>query len=741
MKRIALVGSYPPRKCGIATFTHDLNKGIKQNGIETAIVAVNDGIQQITYPHEVEFEIDQNEVASYINAASFLNTNNFDAVIIQHEFGIYGGRDGSHIIQLLKRLQIPVITTFHTIIDEPSSNQRNTLIEITKLSHKIVSISQKGIEILQNHYQVSETKYRHIHHGVHKIKTDQIQETKQKLGIQAKHLLLTFGLLSKNKSIEVVINALPEVVRQYPDTVYIVLGATHPHVLKREGEEYRHSLIRLVRKLKLEKHVIFIDRFVSNTELFKYLNACDIYIMSYLGEKQISSGTLIYTMSAGKPIISTPFWYAKEMLSNNRGLFFDFNNASQLSEKIIFLLSNKHQRDTIAKNALALAKKCYWPKIGKQYIDLVSSTVRQAVLSPTHHQLVAEHSPSFTLPPLNLHHLRVLTDSTGILQHSRFNIPDRSHGYCLDDNARALLLAVLLQNEVQDIDKLNRLTNIYLSFIDYAYNTSNGMFRNFLSYERKWLEEAGSQDSGGRIMWALGYTVSNTADSNFYYHSKHMFNRALEGCHHLSHPRAIAYLVLGFMYYLQTHRDTNVLKMLEQKTNQLYSYFDHTIDTEWIWHDGVVTYGNSRIPQALIQAGMQLNKPYLSERGLKILDWLIGKQFADSIFVPIGNKGWLTPQGKAMFDQQPLEAHGMIDACLQAEAYTNNEKYEEYALQAFAWFTGENILSEIIYDFATGGCRDGLHATGVNLNQGAESTLSWLISLIRISQYLRNKNK
>lgn len=740
MNKIALIGNFPPRKCGIATFTKDLLEGIRSNGTTTSVIAMNDGLKTYNYPPDVEFEIEQNEIVSYIKAANFLNSNNFDAVILQHEFGIFGGRDGRHIIQLLKRLQMPVITTLHTILDKPTESQKAVLHEVAGISKKLISISKKGIKILQDTYGISASKCEHIQHGVHKIEIQDTDKIKQKLGVDAKKVLLTFGLLSKNKSIEVVIKALPRVVEKHPDVIYIVLGETHPHVLKHEGEDYRHSLIRLVNRLKLEKNVIFINRFATNKELFEFLRISDIYVIPYLGENQISSGTLIYTMGADTPIISTPFWYAKEMLADNRGLLFDFNNSEQLSEKIIYLLDNETERKRISGNALALAEQCYWPNIGRQYVELLQTLSREE-MAATLYQMANDMEFAFPLSPVNLVHLRVLTDDTGILQHSRYNIPDRTHGYCVDDNARALMLSVMLQSDVQDIDELNRLTSIYLSFTDYAFNPSNGKFRNFMSYERKWLEEEGSEDSAGRTMWALGYTAAYTHVSNFYYHSNSLFYRGLKNIDYISHPRALAYLVLGMVHHAEVRGEAPVISMLESKALQLSAFFDQTINNDWLWYEDVVTYANSRIPQALIAAGMFFKNSVMINRGLKILDWLIEKQFIDNLFLPIGNKGWLTPEGKALFDQQPLEAHGMLDACLQAEEYVKDGKYADYALKAFAWFTGENNCSSVLYDFATGGCRDGLHSGGANLNQGAESTLSWLMSLISISYYLRSKSK
>lgn len=739
MNKIAIIGNYPPRRCGIATFTKDLNEGLKAKGVSTGVVAMNDGLNRYNYSEDVVFEIEQNVMASYINAAEYLNSNNFDAVIVQHEFGIYGGLNGIHILQLLKRLRIPVITTLHTVIDNPTDNQRKVISELARVSQKLVCISQKGIELLRTVYGIPASGCVHIHHGVHHYKTKNVSHLRQKLGVENKKVLLTFGLLSRNKSIEVVIKALPKVVEKYPNTVYIVLGATHPHVVKHEGEDYRLMLIRLVNKLKLEKHVIFINRFVTNEELFSYLELCDIYVIPYLGEKQISSGTLIYTMGAAKPIISTPFWYAKEMLAEERGLLFDFNNSDQLTAHINDLLENEDKRQTIARNAFNLAKECYWPMIGKQYYELTDQIIAEdKIRAITEPSQVMESK--FVLPPIKLDHLRVLTDYTGILQHARYNVPDRNHGYCTDDNARALLLSVMLQNEVQDVDEVTRLTGTYLSFIDYAYNPAISKFRNLMNYERKWLDDQGSEDTTGRVAWALGYTTAYTDVCNFHHHANYLFGKVWKSVGTLTHPRALSYAALGLAYHAKAHGEEAVIERLKHCVKKLCDLFDQPIGSEWRWFEEKVSYANNRIPHALIHAGMLLNDESVIQRGLKVLDWLIEKQFHDGIFSPIGNHGWLTPHGKAAFDQQPLEANGMIDACLQAEEFVKDGTYADYALKAFYWFTGENDRGEALYDFATGGCRDGLQANGVNLNQGAESTISWLMSLMSISFFLRNKN-
>ncbi len=735
--KIALIGTYPPRKCGIANFTFDLNDGLKKNGVITEIIAIHDELSNYSYPSEVSFIIDQNNLLSYINAAYYINNNCFDAVLLQHEFGIFGGVAGQFIIQLLKRINIPVFTTFHTISDSLPDNYQKVMYEIGSLSTGIISISQRGIKMLNEIFQIPYTKCCHIYHGVPKINGGQKNILKTKLGFENRKIILSFGLLSRNKSVEVVLNALQRVKEKFPDVIYIYLGQTHPHVLHQEGEKYREYLLQLVKELNLKDHVRFINQFISNEELFEYLKICDIYVIPYLGEKQISSGTLMYAFSAAKPVVSTPFWYAQEILSDNRGLIFNFGNSHQLSDILIDLLSNYEKRKYYSKRALELAKECYWPVIGQKYFKFISSLINQ---KKHYYQVSLDSNKKLKIPNINLQHIKTLTDDTGIIQHARYCTPDRTHGYCLDDNARALLLMVLLKRLLPVSNELYKLTLTYLSFIDYAYNPMNGKFRNFMNYNRQWLEEEGSEDSLGRVIWSLAHLISYTDDVLLYHHANDLFEKTLPILKEMFHPRALAYAVLGLSEYTDFNSKNNIMHLFKEKTLLLSSFFDSRIDSDWPWFDDLVTYDNSRIAEALIVAGNKLNLREVTRRGKILLDWLISKQFEVDYFSPIGNQGWLTPQRKSQFDQQPLEAYGMIDACLKANKIFNNSKYLTYAFKAFNWFVGENNLGIPLYNPQTGGCFDGLHPDRVNLNQGAESTLSFLLSQVNILLYLNNHN-
>ncbi|HDP76241.1 MAG TPA: glycosyltransferase [Bacteroidales bacterium] len=739
MRRVVLIGNFPPRKCGIATFTRDLYQGLLQNKVDVAVIAMNDGLEHYSYPDVVVFEINQNHLASYLDAAYYVNQHQFDAVILQHEFGIFGGKDGSHILQLLKRIKVPIITTLHTILDNPTDSQKEIILELTELSDLLVSMSEKGIQFLNKIYDIPISKLQLIHHGLHEIELNGLKQ-KKRLKLNNHIVLMTFGLLSRNKSIEVVIDALPQVVKKYDNVKYLVLGATHPHVLKHDGEEYRYMLRSKVNELGLQGHVEFINRYISNDELFEYLSACDIYVIPYSNEKQITSGTLIYAMGAKNAIVSTPFWHAKEILVDNRGKLFDFNNSEQLSQILVELIENPAKRKLLAENAFNFARNLYWPKIARKYLQLIDKILEEGAVREiaikTGEDLLSD------LPSVKLDQLIRLTDETGIIQHARFCIPNRQHGYCLDDNARALRLIVMLQNYSQHTHELHRLIDIYLSFIDYAYNPATKRFRNFMSYDRRWLEDVGSEDSQGRTTWALGYSVSHLKKAIYSHHVSYLFEKALEIVPHLNYPRSIAYAILGLTEYLKVKNDQNVFSLMKSKVDQLSSFFSESINNpHWPWYENIVTYANARIPQALIASGRILNDKSLIQMGVKLIDWLVDKQFQNSVFVPIGNMGWLTPDGISQFDQQPIEAHGMLDACLEAEDYFNNQKYEAIALSVFAWFTGRNFSKQNICDYSTGGCFDGLSNKGVNLNQGAESTLSWMMSLVKLTNYLENKKK
>lgn len=734
-KKLAIIGSYIPRKCGIATFSSDLFRYVSNGRNEISIMAINDAETDYQYPKEVEFQIRQNYLKDYILAADYINSHGFLSVCLQHEFGIYGGNDGRFIIHLMRRLNIPVFTTLHTILDQPSKSQKMVLQEIAHLSSKIIVMSEKGKLMMQEIYEIPSEKIEVIGHGIHDTEAFDTKCYKKELGIENNKVLLTFGLLSKNKGIETVIKALPKILEKHPNVVYVVVGSTHPQVLKTEGESYRNELLRLVHKLNLDQNVIFIDRYVPNEELFGFLKSSDIYAIPYLSQKQITSGTLVYAMGTKNAIVSTPFWHAEEALAEDRGVLFDFNNDSEFSQIVIDLLNDNEKLEYYQSRASDYANNYLWPNIGKQY-----ATLLQKVKTPAEpvFDITKISGSENVFPELNLNHITNLTDDTGLLQHARYHIPDRNHGYCLDDNARALLLTTLLQKKLGSNEEVNRLFSIYFSFVDYSYNPESQRFRNFMSYDRKWLNDVGSEDSQGRTIWALGNVLASTHNSNIIEYTESLFHKGLSIIPHLKHPRALSYALLGLSEYLSVYaHHSQVLNILKDESNRLYSFFEKTMENpDWPWFDHYVTYGNNRIAEAFLRASIVLKDDKIQNAGLLLLDWLIHHQFEDNIFVPIGNDGWLSPESKAKYDQQPLEAYGMIDACLAAYKTTGAQTYIGYAKIAFDWFLGDNSHGISLYDFSTGGCRDGLHSQGINKNQGAESTLAFLSSLLRMKLHL-----
>lgn len=746
VENIAVIGNYLPRQCGIATFTTDLVTNINENiqGVNCFAVAMNDVTEGYDYPPEVRFEINQNEIREYIVASEFLNVSGVDVVCLQHEYGIFGGDYGNYIVQLIKRLSIPVVTTLHTILQNPTPGQKRVLTDIINYSSQVVVMSEMAIKFLTEIYGVPKEKISLIHHGIPDIPFIDPNFFKDKFGVEGKRVLLTFGLLSKNKGIETVIKALPKVVMKHPDVVYIVLGATHPHVKKTEGESYRYSLIQLVKRLGLEEHVIFFDRFVELDELIEFLSCCDIYVIPYLSEAQIVSGTLIYAMGAGKAIISTPFWYAQEMLKDKRGILCQFGNSEEFADAIIRLLDDEIERNTIRKNAYQFSRNAVWSKVATDYVSLFNEVLERFYREPrAPFSLSSKKEVSLKLPDINLKHLITLTDDTGIIQHATYNIPNPAYGYCTDDNARALTAIVSLYELISQTDILDKLQTRYLSFLSYAFNSENGKFRNFMSYDRRWKEEIGSEDCQGRALWSLGTTCMLSKDPNKANFAVTLFNQALPHSIELTHPRAIALAMLGIKAYLMKFSgDTLAKRIFETLTDKLSNFFAKIDSDEWMWFEDIVTYENARIPHALLLAGEWFNRKDIINLALKILNWLISNQIKDGYFSPIGNKGFFVRgQEKARFDQQPIEAHAMIDACLVASKLTGEQNYYQVAQKAFNWFLGENDCSVVLYDDSTGGCQDGLTPHGANLNQGAESTLAWLHSLISMNAYLTGQDK
>ena len=739
LRRIGVIGNYLPRRCGIATFTTDLCEALAAEapGARIAAIAMNDVPEGYRYPPRVRFEVEESNLRDYELAAGFLNMNRFDLVCLQHEYGIFGGDFGSHILVLLRDLRMPIITTLHTVLKDPGDEHRAILKDLVKLSDRVVVMSQTAVAFLKDIYKVPESKIALIHHGIPDVPFVDPNYYKDLLGVEGRRVILTFGLLSPGKGIEYMIGALPEVVKKYPDVVYIVLGATHPHVSRTSDREYRLNLQSLALELGMQDHVIFHNRFVELEELCEFLGAADLYVTPYINEAQIVSGTLAYSLGSGKAVISTPYWYARDMLAGNRGRLVAFRNSQELAAQCIALFDNELERHAMRKRAYIYCRDMVWKEVARRYMELFAEARAERRRVPRALKAVVPEPARGELPRIRLSHLELLTDDTGMLQHARYTVPDREHGYCTDDNARALVAALMASRLLSADAVLDTLATRYLSFLEYAFDEKAGRFRNFMTYDRRWIEKCGSEDSHGRSILGLGMAVAYGRNNGHVGVAMELFQRALPAMEKFSSLRAIASGLVGVEYYLKRyHGDSDARRKLEILAERLFNAFKGYATEKWPWPEEILSYANAKLPQALLLAGQSLEQREMTEMGLRALEWLVRIQTSpEKCFSPVGSQGWYRKGGvKARFDQQPIEAHAMLEACIEAHRITDDGQWLNEAWRCFEWFLGRNDLRLPLYDYSTGGCRDGLHPDRLNENQGAESTLSWLLALLTMYQ-------
>jgi glycosyltransferase involved in cell wall biosynthesis len=738
--RIAVLGNYLPRQCGIATFTTDLCEAIstEYGSARLFAVPVNDTQSGYSYPARVRLALQQDDLSSYEQAAEFLNFTNFDLVCLQHEYGIFGGPAGSHILSLLRRLKMPVITTLHTVLREPNPDQRLVMEEIAAISDRLIVMSQLSSQFLQEIFKVPGNKIDMVPHGVPDLPFLDPNFYKDRFGVEGKAVLLTFGLLSPNKGIENVIQALPQILAKHKNVVYIVAGATHPHILRREGDRYRSYLQALAREVGVESNVIFHNRFVSPEEMVAFIGAADIYITPYRHEAQVVSGTLAYALGAGKAIISTPYWHAIELLDDRRGALVPFQDSDAIARKAVELLDTPAIRHAMRKRAYIYARDMVWKSVAQGYMASFAQARADRARQPR--AMFADGLQEKyldQLPALKLDHLHRLSDDTGMLQHATFAVPNYSEGYATDDNARALRLAVLIEllggTESAGIEKL---ASRYLAFLSNAFNPENGRFRNFLTYERKWTEAAGSEDCHGRSLWALGTVLGRSKNQALRGAAGRLFEIAVPAVLVFSSPRAWAFALLGIQEYLDSFPgDRDAQQMRSVLATRLLELYGSNQSPEWNWFEDVLAYSNARLPQAVLIAGRRTSDTLMVSAALGALNWLteIQRSAENDHFVPIGSQGFYRKGGeKARFDQQPVEAGGAVSACLEAFRVTGEDRWLKEAWSAFNWFLGNNDLQIALYDPSTCGCRDGLHPERVNENQGAESTLAFLMALVEM---------
>lgn len=788
--RVALIGNYLPRRCGIATFTTDLAEAIAGRFPETEplVLAMNDVEGGYEYLPRVRFEVFQERLFSYQQAAEFINQNEVDVVNLQHEYGIFGGEMGAHILNLLRNLSAPVVATLHTVLHNPNGEQLRVLNEIERLSDRLVVMSERAATYLQEAYRVPAEKIDLIPHGIPDIPFVDSSFHKDKFNVEGRFVLLTFGLLSEGKGIEYAIHALPEIVRRHPEVVYLVLGATHPHVLEHEGERYRESLEKLARELGVGEHVRFYNQFVSLEELIEFIGAADVYITPYLNREQIASGTLAYTLGAGKAVISSPYYYAEEMLANGRGALVPFRNSAAIAEKTIYLIENEVERQAMRKRAYLFGREMIWPAVAEKYMESFVRARQERMEARRRRNHDSERPCTRTAPAeIRLDHLQRLTDNTGILQHAVYAVPNRLEGYSTDDNARALIVAVELENsgggqafsaapgtgnalkssdggrphasEPHPAARSGRrdrpglapdLAARYLAFLWYAFDPQSGRFHNFLSYDRRWLDEVGSEDCHGRAMWSLGHVLGRSRREELYGAAGRLFTAAAPAVNGFTSPRAWAFSLLGIHEYLKKFPGDRMAAQLRQALGQrLLDLHRANAAPDWPWFEDIVAYSNASMPRALLAAGQAMNRPDQIDTALAALEWLMQIQFRTSgwpeldeeaHFSPVGCNGFYQRAGKmACYDQQPVEACAAVLACLDACDATGKEIWMERAERAFAWFHGRNDLGLPLYDPETGGCHDGLHIDRINQNQGAESTLAYLLAALAMRAASRRR--
>lgn len=739
-RRIAFIGNSLPRRCGIATFTTDLQQAIAASGpdMDTCIVAMTDRGRVYDYPSVVRFEVNEDGIEEYEQAADFLNAGQFEAVSLQHEFGIFGGEAGENILALLSRLTMPVVTTLHTVLSEPTAAQRSVLDRIVDASSKVVVMAEKGRELLRTVYRVPSEKIEIIPHGIPDVAFVEPDQAKAKLGFSGRSVILTFGLLSPNKGIEVMIDAMPSILKSRADAVYVVLGATHPNLVRDQGEAYRESLLARVRELGVEKHVVFLDQFVDLPTLLDFISMCDVYVTPYLNKAQMTSGTLAYSFGLGKAVVATPYWHARELLDDGRGILVPFGDATAIGSEIGELLTNHVRRDAMRKRAYSSSRPMTWEKTAARYLSLFDGVRRGQPLMVIERHL-DKSSPawdSYTPPQMQIEHFLSMCDDTGLFQHAVHSVADRSHGYCLDDNARALLLACALNNPGEE--RLpEALTARFCAFVQHAWNPDTMRFRNFMSFDRRWLEDRGSEDSHGRTLWALGECARGDVSPSRRQWAASLFAVALPAVESFFSPRAWAFALLGLDAYCATHaEDPDAERVRHRLAAKLIAIMSSVETKDWVWFEEGLAYDNARLSQALILTGASTGSPDHVEAGLRSLRWLMTQQTTPAgLFRPIGTEGFGEKRKMPRaFDQQPLEATATISACLAAWRADGDAEWRADAARAFSWFLGSNDLSSPLVDLETGSCRDGLHPDRPNENRGGESVVSYLLSLSEMRQ-------
>jgi glycosyltransferase involved in cell wall biosynthesis len=734
-RRIALIGGFTPRQCGIATFTADVYASlmIADPNLEIQVYAMGSKSESIEFPEPVACAIHFNERQSFIETARAIEQSRPDVIWLQHEFGLFGGSAGELILELTDIVSAPLITTLHTVIAQPDAEQARVMQRIIARSSGLVVMSEKASSILSDIYGVSRDLISVIPHGVPDRPFGRTEQFKTTLQLDGYNVLMTFGLLSPGKGIEAVIAAMPAIIQQHPRSVYCIVGATHPNLLATEGEAYRQSLKNLAEELGVEKNILWEDAFLENETLLDMIEAADIYITPYTGAAQSTSGTLSYAVALGKAVISTPYSHAVELLADDRGVLVPFDNSTAIASAACELLSNPDQLKALQRRAYNRGRTMLWSESAKRSLDVIDSLIN--VSAQSERPLFNFDRPEW----IGVDGLVRICDDTGILQHSIVSVPDRSHGYCLDDNARALML----MNRIDDRPGLSRdyRSTVFAGFVQNAWNPDNQQFRNFMGYARNWLEDLGSEDSCGRALWALGATSAEGNNVAIKQWAIKLYDQACPSASRFESPRAIAFALLGADYMLQNSpHHAEALNIIITGADKIYALLHASRRPDWHWFEVVLAYDNCRIPEAMIRAGLRFDNAKLLQCGLETLHWITEHQIAPAgHFRPVGSSSFgaelVPPQP---FDQQPVEAWAAIDAASAAYDATGDMFWVEQADRAYRWFSGENDRGAVVAIRKSGTCRDGINPRGLNLNEGAESVLAFQLATCSMEVLMKN---
>ncbi|HYD23403.1 MAG TPA: glycosyltransferase family 4 protein [Croceibacterium sp.] len=716
-RHIALIGTFTPRKCGIATFTNDVFEKLAEfhPGVRVDVYALDDPRNPLEY-EGVAGTIRQDDAEAYAAAARKINESGVDAVWLQHEYGIFGGPEGEMVCDFVDRLAAPLILTPHTVLGQPSDLQRSILHHLVERASRIMVMSRHSRDLLDSVYGAPHEILQVIPHGAPDRPFGREDQFKAKFGLSGKNVLMTFGLLGPGKGLERVIEALPAIVGKHPDTIYWIVGATHPNLVAQEGEAYREKLQECAARLGVADHIRWENRFVETEELLDQLEACDIYVTPYFNLQQSTSGTLSYAVALGKAVVSTPYLHARELLAGGAGVLIDPDCATSIADAVIALLDDKAELLALQRRAYAKGRQTVWPRFADGAAALID-----AAISPT-----PRPAPITATPGLS--GVFAMSDGTGMLQHAIGIVPDRRHGYCLDDNARALMLMNLAAGLPEP--ERTRRSQGYAAFVQHAWNDELKAFRNFMRFDRTWCEERGSEDSNGRAVWALGHTIENAPDEELRVWAWRWYDTALAHCAAMGSPRTIAFTMLGAAAVLRAHPEHRPSHdVLARGADVLHRLLGGARRPDWAWFEAVLGYDNPRLSQALIEAGLELNEPTYLMSGLETLEWIAGQQVAaDGYFRPVGCESFGKEHARLPFDQQPLEAQAAIEAARAAYEATGDRRWFAHAMAAWNWFFGANDRGAVLADLASGRCRDGITPRGANINCGAESILAFQLA-------------